>query len=95
MDDAADAEEEFTGLVPEQLDFMEGPPDDEPDAEPAPPTDKPDSEPTAGKSEVVLPTLGADDEVCMDVSAEGTSEPSGSSGEALQAIGSMGALEMV
>ena len=85
FDDVVDAEEEFTGLVPEQLDFMEGPREDEPDVEAAPPADKPDSEPTAGNNVVVWPTLVANDEVSMDASAVGTSHPSGSSGEAQQA----------
>ena len=85
FDDAVDAEEEFTGLVPEQLDFMEGPPEDEPDVEPAPPTEQADSEPNAGKGLVVLPTSVANDDDSMDASSAGISHPSGSSGEAQQA----------
>ena len=91
FDDAVDEEEDFTCRVPHQLDFMEGPPEEEPDIEPEPPTDKPDPEPTAGSGTVVFPMALENDEGSLDVKTVGPSGASGSSGEALQAIGSRGA----
>ena len=91
FEDACDAEEDFTGIAPQELDFMEGPPEEEPDMEPAPLREESNSEPTAGCHAVVLPMDVEVDAGSADVSAMDQSHPSGSSGDVALPIVSEGA----
>ena len=74
---------------------MEGPPDEEPEIEPAPPTEEPNSEPTAGSGTVLLPTQIEMDGGSADVSDMEQSHPSGSSGDAVPPTASEGAVNEV
>ena len=91
FEEACDAEEDFTCILPTELDFMQGPPEEEPDMEPVPPTEPSNSEPTAGSYTVVLPTQVEIDGGSADVSALVQSHPPGSSGDAVLPTVSEGA----